>query len=644
MDHHQGYTGKLLRVDLTTRKVSRETIDTSGVDKFIGGRGLNAKYLFDELKPGIDPLSPDNKIIFGVGPCAGTTVPGSQRFTATSKSPLTGLIGDSNSGGDFGAVLKYAGYDMVIVEGCSEEPLYLFINDDIVEFKKAELLWGKTTFQARRMIEVENNDPDLAAIMIGPGGENLVKYANIMAELGRASGRTGMGAVMGSKKLKAIAVRGSKGVKIADYETLQSLNRENNSNWIQDADVYHNWTKYGPSPAWKAYSVCGMFPVKNYQQGTFQKDLFEELVQKEYFVSQKACISCPLGCNHAFVLKEGAFKGVTGEGIELDQLGDFGPRVGNEDLALALGASTLCDEYGIDIMDTTAMISFAMECREKGILSRREMDGLSGQWGDAETILGLIEMIAYRKGLGETLAEGLKRAPKVIGKGSEKYAMHSKGQTLVMRHPAASKAWALMFATSSRGACHMRALVPEGYSAGGVMGTGIWDKGALEMVKGYEDPLNPHKEEGKPELVVWYENLRAFQDTLEVCRFSLYNSNVDTHNKSIPALTAKLLNAVTGRELTADEGLLAGERIVNLERLFNLREGLTKEDDSLPERMLNEPLPDGPAKGQVVDLEPMIAKYYQLRGWHIDTGIPTVEKLKSLGLSEGNVNPGKPCE
>lgn len=628
-----GYTGYLLRVDLTNKKSKKERIDVKLLEHYAGARGLNMKFMYDEVKPGIDPLGPENKIFFGVGPCNGTSMSGSQRFNISAKSPSTGFLGDSNNGGDLGAELKYAGYDMVIIEGCSERPVYIWINDDTIELKDASHIWGKTTSQARRIIEREVNDPEACLALIGPGGENLIPFANVMTELGRSSGRTGMGAVLGSKNVKALAVRGTHGVKVADYEALKELNKADRENW-RDTPAYDVMSKYGVTMGWAAYQSMGMLPTKNFQFGTFEKDMYQALVDGNFFLKQKACVSCALGCNHSYVIKDGPYKGAFGEGVELDHLGDFGPKIGNDNMGLALKLGNVADELGIDMMDSTGMISYAMECYEKGILTEKDTDGLKLEWGNADVVLKLMEMMAYKRGIGATLAEGLIRAPKRIGKGSEKYALHSKGQVLVMRDPRASKSWALMYAVSSRGACHMRAFVPEGYAAGKGITTGVYPPDVLKIVEGYSNALNALSEEGKPELVKWYEQLRAFQDSMEICRFSLYNGMIDAQNRPITDLMAKYFNAVTGRNIAPDEVLRIGERIVNLERAINIREGLTRKDDSLPERHLKTPLPDGPAKGQTVDLEPMLDRYYELRGWDKYTGVPNREKLEELGLRD----------
>ncbi|MFC2007870.1 aldehyde ferredoxin oxidoreductase family protein [Chloroflexota bacterium] len=627
-DYKGGYTGTILRVDLSRGIITKERLDKDSVDRFIGGRGLNLKYLYDEIEPGIDPLGPDNKIIFGTGPCNGTLVPGSQRFTVTTKSPLTGFIGDSNCGGDLGAELKYAGYDMIIIEGQSQKPVYLWINDENVELREADQLWGKTVFETRRIIEREINEPKACTASIGPGGENLVKFANIIADLGRGVGRTGIGAVMGSKKLKSVVVRGTGGVRVADPVVHKRVAKQNLEAWRKDTEAHHNFAAYGPTKGWLKYDQLGMFNTRNFQSSTFDKNLFKDLHDNKYFVKQKACISCPLGCSHSFVIKGGPYSETYGEAIELSQLGDFGVRVGNRDIEVALKASTLCDEYGLDIFDMSAAIAFAMECYEKEILTENDLDGLKLEWGDAQGILSLIEMTTHRRGAGDIFADGLKAASQTIGKGSERYAMHTKGQALVMREPRASKGWAALgYAVASRGACHVRSGPPEGLPAESAM----WPAPMREVLKKYKDAANPYSEEGKAEIVKWYEDLRAFQNSMEICHFSYY-----PFTDSLVDVMTEFYNSVTGQNITGGEALRIGERIINLERAFNLREGLSRDDDSLPERMLKEPLPDGPAKGQVVNLEAMLNQYYQLRGWDQKTGFPTRKKLLVLGLDEAS--------
>lgn len=617
----EGYMGVVLRVDLSKERIVKEPIREELIHNYVGGRGVNSRVLYEEVKPGIDPLGPDNKIIVGVGPCNGTMVPGSQRFTVTSKSPLTGFLGDSNSGGSFGVELKYAGYDMIIIEGQAQKPVYLWIDDDRVELKPAEHLWGRTTRETARAIEREVGDPDVCIISIGPGGENLVRFACLISDLGRGLGRTGQGAVFGSKKLKAIAVRGSKGVKVANAKELHEAVKINHEAWNKNPAFKEARARYGPASGWLRYNNFGMFPTRNFQSGVFHKSLLEGL--DNYFVRPKACFSCPNGCDHLFVITNGPYRGTYGEGVELSNLGDFGPRIGCDDVTLVLKASELCDKYGLDNFDMTSIIAYAMECFEKGILTVRDTGGLRLEWGNPDAILNLIEMTAHRNGIGASFAQGLKGASEAIGRGSERYAMQAKGQTLVMRDPRASKGWGLAYAISSRGPCHVRAHLPETYPADD------WDIAVQEILKKYNDPTNPLLEEAKGELVAWHENQQAFKNSLEICLFSAYPWMF-----SVPSQLARYYNAVTGSNISANEVLQTGERIINVERAFNVREGLTREDDTLPDRMLNEPMPDGPAKGQVVRLDLMLDDYYRFRGWDKDSGFPTKEKLLELGLGD----------
>ncbi len=628
-----GYKGTALRVDLTRRLVQKEPLSPDLRERFIGGRGVNMKFLFDEVPPSCDPLGPENKIFFGVGPLSGTNVSGSQRVSVSAKSPLTGLLGDSNCGGNLGAELKYAGYDLLIIEGRADKPVYLWIKDDDVQIRDAGHIWGMTTFETRTTIEREVGDPDACLAMIGPAGENQVRFANIIMELGRAAGRTGMGAVLGSKNLKAVAVRGSQGVPVADARALRSLVEENNQKWLTGAGglPYAVIAAIGVNVGWTSMQVNGSLATHNFQRGSFETDMLAEL-QRGYVRKQKACMSCTLGCDHSYIVKTGPYAGTYGEGLELVHIGEA-PKIGVHDMELMLRIGMVTDAYGMDIMETTAMIAFAMECWQRGILNQNDTDGLTLDWGNAEAILTLHDRIARRQGLGAILAEGLKRAPGIIGRGAEAYAMDAKGQVILGRNPRASKGWGLAYAVSSRGGCHVRAFVPEGYFGLDQEELApIWPSDALAVVKDYKNPTDPLREEGKAELVKFYEDLRAFQDSMEVCRFSLYNGVVDSKDQSLSELMARYFNAVTGSRLSGQDVLQTGERIINLERAFNLRAGLTPEDDRLPDRMLKEPMPDGGAKGEVVHLAPMLDRYYELRGWDRASGRPGNDKLKELNL------------
>lgn len=616
-----GYMGNILRINLSDGTAKREPRQTEQYRDIIGGRGLNSKILYDEIQPGIDPLGPENKIVISVGPCNGTIVPGSCRFTVSSKSPMTGLLGDSNSGGYFGGNLKYTGYDAVIIEGRSENPVYLLIDSGQVRIKDAKHLWGLTTRETTRAIQRELRDPDLSVVSIGPGGENGVRFANLITDLGRAAGRTGQGAVFGSKKLKAVAVRGAKGVKVAHLKDLEKYVRILNNAW--KGEVLELKERWGPAAGWTRYAEYGMFATRNFQGGASWKRMREEL--DDYFVKVKACFSCPAGCNHLFVIQTGPDSGYYGEGLELTTI-DFGPKMGSEDLSLVAKLHALLDEYGIDYFETTTLIAFAIECFEKGILSRKDTDGLELEWGSSETAHALIEKIIHKEGIGAILAEGVKRASEAIGKGAEELAMQTKGQTFAGRDPRTSKGWGLGYAVSSRGGCHVRAHLPEAYPPE------TWDAAVQSILAKYEDPTSPYTENGKGELVKWHEDLVAVKNSIQVCLFALYPWMVPS--RSVPDALSECYYGVTGIRLTRKQILLTGERIVNIERAFNIREGLTREDDTLPERFLKDPYPDGPAKGQVVHLKKMLQDYYRFRDWDEETGFPRRRKLMELGLKE----------
>jgi len=621
----KGYKGSILRINLKEKTSKVIPLDEELIKNYTGGTGINTRLFFSEVEPTIDPLGPLNKIIIGTGPCNGTLVPGSQRFTITAKSPLTGIWGDANSGGSFGARLKFAGYDHVIIEDKAEKPVYIFIDNDIVQIRTAEHLWGKTTKQACRTILKEIGDPNVSVISIGPAGENMVKIANIICDLGRGLGRAGMGAVLGSKKIKAIAVRGTGSVEIADSKSLNSLIKQIYKSWEREKIYLNGRNTYGPALGWKTkYTKYGMLPTKNYTQGDFGTNLMDPLVN--YFVKPKACFSCPAACNHLVVITKGAYKGTYLEGSELSNLGDFGAKTGIDNLDLILKSTSLCDELGIDQIDMGGLLSFVMECFEKGILSEKDRDGLNALWGDTDTVLNLVKMTAYKKGIGAILSEGLKGASEIIGRGSEKYALHSKNMALIMRDPRVSKGWGLMYAVSTRGACHVRSHMPEWDPED------KWDSMNRDIFAKYKNPVDPLSENAKGSLAAWWENLVAFQSSMELCLFSIYPW-MDAEN-SEAKLSVKLFNAVTGLNISPEETLEIGERIINIQKAFNVILGFDRKDDSLPERFLKEPMPNGIGKGQTVKLDPMLDEYYEYRGWDKNTSFPTRAKLLELGLND----------
>lgn len=602
-----GWAGRILRVDLTREKRTTEPLEMDLAYNYIGGRGFTSKLLYDELKPGIDPFGPENKVFMAVGPCNGTLVPGSTRITIAAKSPLSGLVGDSNSGGTMGAELKYAGYDAVVIQGKAKKPSYLWIDDDNVQLKAADHLWGKTTGETRRLIERELGDPDIQVASIGPAGENLVKFASIISDVGRAHGRCGLGAVMGSKNLKAIAVRGTKGVKIADPSAFEETVKEMNELYRENTMFFKVYTKFGPLCLLPGTNACGGMPTKNYQGFLFPEiqRLSPDVFINSSFTASRSCFSCPIHCQRYYLIDQGPYKGTYTEGIEFMDVTSYGTNLGNANRDAIVKMHALTNELGLDLADTSGVLAWATECFERGILTLKETGDIRLEWGNHETFLKLIQMIANKDGFGNLLAKGSKEASQTIGKGSERYALHIKGLVLDGREPRPFMGWALAYAVASRGGEHCRAL----FSGEGA------------------DKTHNYSTEGKAEAVVWHENVRAIQNSLEICEFAAVNEKMLN-----PQMLVKFYNAVTGLHVNADELSKIGERIVTVERAFNVREGLTRKDDILPERFLTEPMPEGPAKGQVVQLKPMIDRYYEVRGWDKKTGFPQKAKLIQLGL------------
>ena len=618
-----GWMGTILRVNLTSGDVTREPLEEDVAHKYVGGRGFVVKHLYDELKPGTDPLGPENQIVFGVGPACGTLLPGSQRWTVGTKSPITGFIGDGNCGGSFGSGLKYAGYDALIIEGKSDRPIYLLIDKDGVQLKDATHLWGKTTTETERAIRRELGNSDIRIASTGTAGDNLVKFASIMSD-NRAAARTGMGAVMGSKKLKAVAVRGSRGVKVASPERVENVSMKLYKNWHENAEGLKNIHEYGPGiGAGKIYNDLGILPTKNFQEGSF--DAYESIIERlkeDLWLKPKSCFSCPIACGHVYIVSEGPYAGTFGEGLYGAGLW-YTAMIGNPDPEFMCKLAALSDEYGIDQADLSGVLEWLMECYQRGILTSDDLDGVEMEWGNAEAILKVTEMIVHRRGIGNLLAEGAKKASEVIGKGSEKYVMHVKGIAIDSRDPRGSKGWALGYAVSSRGADHCRHLAPEFTT--GRSPEMSWMRTEFKGFNG----LDRFSEEGKGKIHKWFEDVRAFQHALEICLFSF-----ESKDTVWTEVLAEMFNAVTGLNFNASEVLATGERITNLDRVFNIREGLTRNDDSLPDRVLKEQLPDGPTKGQVVNLDLMLDEYYEARGWDKGSGFPTRQKLEQLGLKE----------
>ncbi|RJR51136.1 MAG: ABC transporter ATP-binding protein [Desulfobacteraceae bacterium] len=611
-----GYSGKVLRVNLTSQTAKEEELPLQVAKDFIGGAGFGIKYLFDEVRADADPLGPENKLIFASGPFSGTTIPCASRMAVTSKSPQTNAVGVSLTGGYFPVELKFAGYDALIIEGKAEKPTYLWIKDGKVQFRSAKKVWGMKTTDCQQIIKNELGDQNVRIACIGPAGENLSRMACIINEL-RAAGRKGLGAVMGSKNLKAIAIRGNGKVAVADEEKLKSARSAFAEAMKGSPVLYPQFSKLGTPMVVDHACAVGIFPTKNFSStGVYAPaDKLGVEVQLTRNVGSEHCYMCPVGCSQLKVARTGAYAGVLAEGPEYETMFSFGGVTGVENIDAVIAADRLADELGLDTISAGVTIAFAMELFEKGILSRNDTGGIELNFGNEEAMLTVLRLMAYREGIGGILSDGSKAAAARIGKGSDKYAMHVKGLELPAYDVRGAKAHGLNFATAYPGADHNK-----GY--------------AFQEIFGIPVPheVDRFSAEGKGKLTKWNQDVRCVTcDCATMCAFLL--------DMAVPAIatknTADLMEAVTGLSYTPEEVQIVGERINNLARAFNVGAGFTREDDTLPERLLTEPLKGGASKGHFVsrdELKKMLDEYYTERGWDVRTGTPTRKKLTELGL------------
>ena len=618
MDDLYGYAGKVLRIDLTMEKTRISKLEKNLILNFLGGRGFNSKRLYDEVKPGIDPLNPQNKLYFATGPLVGTMFPTASRFNVSAKSPLTNILGDSNAGGHFAPELKFAGYDQVILEGRSKKPVYITIDDGDIEFRDASHLIGKDVYETDDLIKADLADRRVQIAIVGPAAENKVRYAGIYVNLMRAAGRTGMGTVMASKGVKALAIRGTGSIEVADPDAFERLVEEIEVE-IYNHEQYWPRRKMGTTRILMMANAAGFLPTRHYTSGVFEhaEKVSGERLAKEYNVKTRGCFACTIPCSRFYVIKHGEFKGLFGEGPEYEALGSFSSRVGNSDIDVTLKANDMCNKLGLDAITTAECISWAMELFEKGLLQRKEVDGLDLSWGNKEAILTLIEKIARREGFGDILADGSKVAAQRLGKGIN-LTMQVKGLAIIMADPRGLKGFGLGYAVSSRGGDHLRSEPFIELSDDPQRG--------LEMFGIPESTLRlEHK--GKGRLVSYFEDWCAIIDALEPCKNIMQNMEILTFERA-----AKVIKAVTGIQMSANDVRLVGERIVNIERAFNVREGLTRKDDTLPLRFREEILTKGLSKNTVFEQESMLDEYYTERGYNLKTGIPTSKTLKKLNL------------
>ncbi len=610
--------GKILRVDLSSGGITEEFPDEDTLKLYLGGSGIATKYLIDETSKGIDPLGPDNKLIFMTGPLTGTPSPSTGRYSVVAKSPLTKVWGEANSAGFWGRDLKRSGFDGIIFEGISSKPVYLVTEDGKAELRDASHLWGKNTSETTRIIREELGEKFNVAC-IGTGGENLVKYAAIMNDCdkpnyGRAAGRCGMGTVMGSKKLKAIASRGTAKISVANPEEYKAEAKQR-YDWVNQSLMKMTLEVFGTATMVDLVNVKGGLPTNNFQTGVFPApdNINGTAINETILTGRKPCFACPIACGRLAEIKEGKYKS-TGEGPEYESIGALGTMCGVDNLEAITLAHFLCNEYGIDVISAGNTIGFAMECYEKGIITKEETNGLEFTFGNADLVVDLISIISNREGIGDLLAEGTRNMAEKLGKGSEKFAMHVKGLELPAYDSRAAKITGLAYATSNRGGCHITGFI-EGPAFLGMPFMIVEDATV-------GDVLSENTEDTK--VVKEFEDAFGVFDAIGGCKFmGMVLSSEDW---------ASLIEKLMGYDFKVEDFAKTGERLYNLARVYNIREGVTRADDTLPARMLEEPMPEGPAKGETVNLDILLDAYYDYRGWDKQTGKPTKEKLKELGL------------
>ncbi len=621
-----GWTGTIVEVDLSAQAVHRRDLTEDLAYGYLGQAGINARLLYDRVSPSTDPYSPAAPLIFGVGPLGGTLAPCSGRFSVTFKSPLTGIFGDANCGGHWGAELKLAGYDHLVITGKARHPVYLWIDNDHVEIRDARPFWGKDTWDTDELVREDIGERTAQVAYIGPAGENLVRFAAIICNHARAAARCGPGAVMGAKNLKAIAVRGDRGILVADKAALQEAVAEAVGAILADP-LYESAKTHGTLAITPLAQALGFLPTRNFQESTFSgaEKLGGEAFWKLYGVRHKGCYNCPVACSRYYEVAAGPHAATRGEGPEYETIAALGSKCGNDNFAAILHANTLCNQLGLDTISTGNTLAWAMELREKGILSREQLDGIDLCFGNDAAMIALIRKIALREGVGDLLAEGACRAARKVG-GAD-LVVHSKGLDYPAVDIRGTKGMALSFSVSPRGGDHLKGLslyevAPALYADAIRAETGI--------------SVTPDywlRYETKAALMRWHENWHCVVDSLGLCKLE------GIALKPLqPSHFRRMLAAATGWQIPVEELEKIGERIWNLERLFNVREGMGRADDLPPRRLLEEPVATGPARGERLDrgkYERMLGEYYRLRGWDPATGVPTAQRRRELGLDEG---------
>ncbi|MGQ9680258.1 MAG: aldehyde ferredoxin oxidoreductase family protein [Candidatus Bathyarchaeia archaeon] len=616
--------GRLLRVDLSRKELKIEEIDEKRYRKYLGGKGLGLFYLLKEQRPGADPFGPENLLIFSISVTTGVPLPGFSRFSVLGKSPLTGGFGEAEAGGYWGSELKHSGFDVVLVSGFSQKPVFLWICDGEAELRDASSIWGLKTKEAQEAIRKDVGDPLARVALIGPAGEKLVRYACIVNDLKFANGRSGLGAVMGSKRLKAVAVRGRSKPEFKDQARLTELAKWFSENWRGHPPAVSR-SRFGTAEIVLPQNADGILPTRNFIKGVFEQaeEISGEAMAKTILVGAEGCYACPIRCKRVVEGKSPFETDPSYGGPEYETIGAFGSLCEVSDLSAISLANQLCNAYGMDTISTGCAIAYVMECFENNVLTLRDTDGLDLRFGNAEAMVHMVEMIAERRGIGDLLAEGVRIASDKIGRGSERYALHVKGKEIPMHEPRGKSGLALQYALSASGADHMQAAHDPSFERSI---ESITPLGIHETVNRLS--LGPEKVRLFKALHLWWNLL----DCLDVCKFVIKPHSVGVFNINH---LVDVVDAATGWDTSLYELMVASERALNMSRLFNIREGLTKADDTIPERFF-EPLESGPRAGAKIseeDFARSVKIFYELMGWD-EQGVPVSSKLHELGLSE----------
>ncbi|MHB1126263.1 MAG: aldehyde ferredoxin oxidoreductase family protein [Bacillota bacterium] len=602
--------GRFWLIDLSERKVEDFYPQESVLREYIGGAGLGARFLYDHTGPNTDPLGPENILVFAVGPLTGTKAITSGRHAVVAKSPLTGIWGESDSGGSWGAALKRTGCDGLLISGRSDRPCYIWVSEDSLEIRDASHLWGYDTYEVDSLLKAETDSKAVVAC-IGPAGEKLARIATIMNDgrHSRAAGRCGLGAVMGSKNLKAIVARGSRNVPVAHPDALDRSVKELAPFILGKLKHYRD---FGTAGGVISAAAIGDLPTKNWTLGDWlgpAEKISGQTMANTILTGRYRCTSCIVGCGRTVSITQGRFMGVNGAGPEYESIAGFGSMCLVDELEAIAMANELCNRYGIDTISAGHAVAFAIEAFERGFITTRDTAGIKLRWGDPEIMIELVHKIGRREGIGHLLGEGVKRAAEEIGGLTQEFAMEVKGLEPAFHDPRAMSSLAVAYATNPRGACHRG-------------GSHIMERSAIPEL-GYDQPFDRFAASGKGPLTARLQDYMGLFNSLKLCQFIAPAIQVSD--------SLNWLNQVTGWDMDLAEFLKVGERQFNLKRMYNVRCGISRKDDRLPSRLATQKLKDGGAANQLPQLNEMLNDYYEYRGWTVD-GIPTAEKLRSLGL------------